>query len=93
MAVAMKKAVFWNVTTYGSCKNQGFGGTQCLHHRVTRIGELGMLTVATDACCEEIHSISSQHASLLQIKSCTTNAVTEWFVVQSILWIGVSTWF
>jgi hypothetical protein len=30
-AVAMKNAVFWNVTPCGSCKNRRVGGTYRLH--------------------------------------------------------------
>jgi hypothetical protein len=31
-AVAMKNAVFWDVTPCGSCKSRRFGGTYRLHH-------------------------------------------------------------
>jgi hypothetical protein len=31
--VTMKNFVFWDVTLYGSCKNQRFGGTYRLHHQ------------------------------------------------------------
>jgi hypothetical protein len=34
--VTMKNAIFWDVTPYGSCKNQHFGGTYCLHHQGDR---------------------------------------------------------
>jgi hypothetical protein len=30
-AVTMKKAVFWDITPCGSCKNRSFGGIQLLH--------------------------------------------------------------
>jgi hypothetical protein len=33
MAVTMKNAVFWDVTSCGCCKNRRFGGTLCLHHQ------------------------------------------------------------
>jgi hypothetical protein len=32
-AVAMRNAVFWDVTPCGSCKNRRLGGTQRLHHQ------------------------------------------------------------
>jgi hypothetical protein len=32
-AVTMKKGVFWDVTSCGSCKNRRFGGTWCLLHQ------------------------------------------------------------
>jgi hypothetical protein len=32
-AVAMKNGVFWDVTTFGSCKNRSFGGTYSFHHQ------------------------------------------------------------
>jgi hypothetical protein len=32
-AVTVKNGVFWVVTPCGSCKNQRFGGTYCLHHQ------------------------------------------------------------
>jgi hypothetical protein len=32
-AVTMKVAVFWDVTSRGSCKNRHFGGTYYLHHQ------------------------------------------------------------
>jgi hypothetical protein len=41
----MKNGVFWDVTPFGSCKNQCFGGTQRLIIRVTRLGELETLAV------------------------------------------------
>jgi hypothetical protein len=31
MAVTMKNAIFWDMTLYGSCKNQRFSGTYHLH--------------------------------------------------------------
>jgi hypothetical protein len=31
-AVTIKNAIFWNVTSCGSCKNQHFGGMYRLHH-------------------------------------------------------------
>jgi hypothetical protein len=33
MAVTMKNDVFLDVMSYGSCKNQRFGETCCLHHQ------------------------------------------------------------
>jgi hypothetical protein len=33
MAVSMKNAVFWDVTSCGSCKNRCFGGTESHHHQ------------------------------------------------------------
>jgi hypothetical protein len=33
MAVTIKNAIFWDITPYGSCKNQRFGGTYCHHHK------------------------------------------------------------
>jgi hypothetical protein len=33
MAVATKKAVFWDVMPRGSCKNRHFGGTKGLYHQ------------------------------------------------------------
>jgi hypothetical protein len=29
----MKSPIFWDVTSYGSCKNRRFGGTYRLHHQ------------------------------------------------------------
>jgi hypothetical protein len=40
VAMTMKNAVFWDVTSCGSCKNRHFGGTYRLHHQGTRCGEL-----------------------------------------------------
>jgi hypothetical protein len=44
----MKNGVFWDVTPCGSCKNRRFGGTQDTFIRVTRIGELGTLSVTSN---------------------------------------------
>jgi hypothetical protein len=33
MAVTMKKAIFWDVMPYGSCKNRRFGGSYHLHRQ------------------------------------------------------------
>jgi hypothetical protein len=33
MVVTMNSAIFWNVTTCDSCKNQRFGGKYSLHDR------------------------------------------------------------
>jgi hypothetical protein len=52
----MKNVVFWDVTPCGSCKNQCFGGTIASIIRVTRIGELGELSLR--------HSIPSKSASV-----------------------------
>jgi hypothetical protein len=47
MAVTMKNAVFWDVTTCGSCKNRRFGETYRLHHQGDKIGELGTTLAVT----------------------------------------------
>jgi hypothetical protein len=47
MAVNMKNAVFWDVMSCRSCKNRCFGGTNCLHLRVKRIGELETMLAET----------------------------------------------
>jgi hypothetical protein len=47
-AVALKNTVFWDVTSCSSCKNWCFTGKYHLHHRVTRISELGTLAVTSN---------------------------------------------
>jgi hypothetical protein len=37
----MKNGVFWDVTSYGCCKNRRFGGPCRVHNKVERISELG----------------------------------------------------
>jgi hypothetical protein len=44
----MKITVFWDVTPCDSCRNRLFGGTRASIIRVTRIGELGLLAVASN---------------------------------------------
>jgi hypothetical protein len=42
----MKNAVFWDVTTCGSCKNRHLGGTNSFQHNA-KIGELGTTLAVT----------------------------------------------
>jgi hypothetical protein len=44
----MHNAVFLDVMLCGSCENRRFGGMYCLHHRVTRIGEIGTMSAVTN---------------------------------------------
>jgi hypothetical protein len=43
----MKKAVFWELTSYGSCENRHFRGKYRLHHQGEIIRELGTFPGAT----------------------------------------------
>jgi hypothetical protein len=43
----MKNAVLWDVTQWGSYKNQLFGGTYRVHHQGDKIGELGKTLAVT----------------------------------------------
>jgi hypothetical protein len=36
IAVAIKNAVFWDITPRGSCKNRSFGRTYHLHYQVDK---------------------------------------------------------
>jgi hypothetical protein len=45
-AGTMKKAVFWDVTLRGSCKNRWFG-RNLLHHHDEKISELGTLLITS----------------------------------------------
>jgi hypothetical protein len=43
--MAIRNAVFWDVTLCGSFKNRLFGGISRLHFMVTRIAELGIVRI------------------------------------------------
>jgi hypothetical protein len=44
----MKKAVIWDVTLCGSCKNRRFGGTYHFHHQGDKIRSVLQLLVAAN---------------------------------------------
>jgi hypothetical protein len=75
----MKNAVFWDVTSCGSCNNWRFGGTQRLHHQGDKNRWARDVSLATDACCEEIQNGISPKHRFLQEPHGVTSQKTAFF--------------
>jgi hypothetical protein len=74
----MKNAVFWDVTSCGSCKNRRFGGTYRLLHHGGRVSGLGtVLTVITLL----VEAIRSSEPSVLKEQHSVTSQKTSFFMV------------
>jgi hypothetical protein len=70
IAATMKNAVFWDVTPCCSCKDRHFGDCIISIIRVTRIGGLGTLAVASNRSTLRRNTVTGGDTFLQNISSC-----------------------
>jgi hypothetical protein len=61
--IELKKAIFWNGTRCGSCKNRRFGGKYRLHHQ-------------GDKKLEEPHGLTSQKTTFFIVTAVESTNIT-----------------
>jgi hypothetical protein len=80
-AVNMKNAVFFDVTPFGSCKNQSFGGPHYLHHQGDKNSwpRIFSRRYVPSNCrfLQEPHGVTSQKTAFVIVTAVKTSNLTS----------------